>query len=147
MSKEWNEEIDDFCDHLHAIAETVKSSDPYGTDDVDDGIFCDECAPKNAYNLNTGGAYDSDSQEFCQKCGMILDHFFTDYGAMDELGYSADENGPIDNQEAFTLLNVIDSGVPKLSCVFDSEPDSPNDEPAKALIRRIINRSQEEAKT
>lgn len=132
----WERSVDRLCERLREIAKGVESSEPYGVEGCH-SLWCEKCAPKKAHNLSAGWAINQDVQEFCQKCGKILDHFFTDYGVECELGYSVEDTRPIAPDEAFTLLNCIDTGFPKLTCPcgdFVNRPD------LKPMLRKIMKR-------
>lgn len=116
MSREtWSAFLDRLCRRLRQMAGTVATSALYGSENVDLGVWCEECAPDDAWNLNGGGGTNEDSQCFCEKCGLILDHCLTDWGTRNEVQRMADEVGPLHPEEAFTLLNCIDTGFPKLT--------------------------------
>lgn len=133
----WERRVDRLCDQLRKLTEPVKVLNPYGVDDASLGPWCEDCAPAEAWNLNRGGYAHEDAQMYCDKCGVILDHLFTEYGVEQELSYSAEEDSPIEEAEAFTILNCIDTGYPKLTCrcgVWEHSPE------LKPLLRKIMRR-------
>ena len=148
MSEKWDKFLGRLCERLRKLASTVESSDPYGTDDANEGPWCEDCGPESAWNLNNGWTMNWDGQEFCDKCGKILDHFFTDYGVENEVIDAADDEGPINPEEAYTLLNCIDSGVPKLTGKCGDWESSPELKPhIRAIAKRLRMRAPREEKT
>lgn len=112
MAKAWDIRVDRLCERLRELSQAVESSCPFGTEAADQGEWCEACAPEDANILTEA----DDSQRFCQACGKILDHLFTDWGVMEEIAAAAETSGPLTPAEALTLLNIIDSGVPRLTC-------------------------------
>lgn len=110
----WSLWLHEFVGQLRAISKPVKSSFAFWSDAACE-YRCLRHAPRRAY---ADGTEVCDSQEFCGKCGRILDHCFTTYGEDEEIGYSSSDEmaeKPIGPEEAFTLANVICCGVPKLT--------------------------------
>ena len=134
VEKAWSAWLDSFIERLRPIAAKAKPSPFYWL----------ESKGEPRCSRHGGITYDptmsnEDSQRYCEKCGRILEHFFTDWGAREELGYSADEKArvPIGPKEAFTLLNVIDADVPRRT---ERWKDFDYQSEYRPLLRKIAKR-------
>jgi|GEM_PF-5754016 len=125
---QWTEYVGATVKALRAIANQQKVSWVYLTQDADDGALCMECSAsafsESGWFANDPANEQFDSQQHCEECGKILDHFFTDWGAAAELdhfyqeGFDEPENtGDIFTADnALTLCNLIDTGNPMTTC-------------------------------
>jgi hypothetical protein len=125
---QWTEYVGATVKALRAIADKQKVSWAYLTDDVDDGCICMECSAtafsQSGWFANDPTNIQFDSQEYCEECGKILDHFFTDFGAEAEFLHFYEEgfDEPINAGDIFTadnaltLCNLIDVGNPMTTC-------------------------------
>ena len=137
--KRWAKYLDAVCDGLAARCKGVDTSPVYWSDH--DGDSEDYCAEHKPENWEGGTNNDeSDYQKRCCKCGMILECCFTDHGVTEEIGYATDNDvmgDPIHAEEAYTLLQIIQCGVPRLT---ERCGDFVNRADMKPNVRRIAKR-------
>lgn len=110
----WSAWLTGFLGRLKPIAAKAKWSDLYWNERLCE-VRCEKHAGKLGYRDTSSN---EDGQRYCEKCGIVLEHRFTDWGEEEEIGYSADPDmldKPISPDEAFTLISVIESGCPLLS--------------------------------
>lgn len=113
--KRWAKYLDAVCAGLAARCKGVDTSPAYWFEyDCDD--YCAEHKPE----IWEGGTSndESDYQKRCCKCGMILECCLTDHGVTEEIGCAIDDDvmdSPIWPEEAYTLLQIIQCGVPRFT--------------------------------
>lgn len=109
----WSSYLDLVVDRLRPLAAKANASDAYYLNSKQE-MRCVRHAGKTSYPC---GQSEEDFQRFCEKCGRILDHCWSDHGVAEEIGLSGDckVGVPVDPNEAFTLLRIIDCGVPRLT--------------------------------
>ena len=147
MTEDWNHFLRRLCNRLRLVSKSIGASAPYGVYDADEGIWCKDCAPDEAWCLNSSGFFNEDHQCFCDGCGKILDHFFTDWGLQEEIEYSLKDTGPIPAGEAFSLLNCIDTGNPLLTGICGDYEYMPELRPAiRHIAKRLKMRAPKEMK-
>lgn len=130
----WSGYLDGFIERLREIAEPVKSSRPYWMP-LKQQWRCEKHAGKTGEPVH-GSNFDC--QEFCEKCGMMLDHFFTDWGKRTELCASAESDTSIGPEEALNILNVIDADLPRFTERW--KDFAHGDAGDRALVRKIVKR-------
>lgn len=114
--KRWADFLDKVCESLAERCKGVETSPMYWPDPDDGEYYCEDCRPEK-WDGGTNND-ESDGQANCCKCGMILECCFTNWGVESEIGDStADDvmNDPISPEEAYTLLEIIQCGVPRLT--------------------------------
>lgn len=114
--KRWSDFLDQVCNELAARCKGVETSRMYWPDKDNGEIFCFDCRPWK-WDGGTDNS-EEDGQRFCDTCGMILECGFTDYGVEAEIRDSTTDEQmaqPIGWDEAYTLLQIIECGVPRLT--------------------------------